>query len=126
MAKLTIAGDALIITSSRKLEEIKTLEKYNPEALVLKDENGEVYFKVGTGVGNINKYGVSFGDASRTGDGTATLTMILEGVDDAVKFASDNFGMALINLNKIEAKFTEALEEVSAQQAEILENITIA
>lgn len=126
MAKLTIAGDAIIITSSRTLEEIRTLEKYKPEALVLKNEDGEVFFKVGTGVGNINKYGVSFGDVSRTGDGTATLTMILDNVDDAVKFASDNFGVALINLNKVEAGIADALEEVSAQQAEILANITIA
>jgi hypothetical protein len=126
MAKITIAGDAIVITSSRTLEEIRTLEKYKPEALVLKDENGEVYFKVGTGSGNINKYGVSFGDVSRTGDGTAVLTMVLNDVTDAVKFASDNFGVALINLNKVEAQFDEALNEVSEQQAEILANITIA
>ncbi len=126
MAKLTIAGDAIVITSSRTLEEIKTLEKYKPEALVLKNDKDEVCFKVGTGAGNINNYGVSFSEVSRTGDGKATLTMTLCDVTDAVKFVSDNFGMALINLNKVEEQFDEALEEVTEQQAEILANITIA
>ena len=126
MAKITITGDAVVITSSKKLEDIKTLEKYKPEALTLKNDKDEVYFKVGTGSGSINKYGISFNAESRTGDGTATLTLNLYDVTDAVKFVSDNYGMALINLNKVEDGFDAALEEVSAQQAEILSNITIA
>ena len=126
MAKITIVGDAIVVTSSRKLEDIKTLEKYKPEALTLKNDKDEVYFKVGTGKGSINKYGVSFANESRNGDGYATLTLSSEGVTDAVKFVSDSYGTALINLNKVEDGFDAALEEVTAQQAEILSNITIA
>ena len=33
MAKIIIAGDAAVIQSSAKFEDIKTLEKYNPKSL---------------------------------------------------------------------------------------------
>ena len=125
MAKVTIAGDAVVITSSRKLEEIKTLEKYKPEALVLKNDKDEVYFKVGTGAGSINKYGVSFPDVSRTGDGTAELTLVLYDVSDAVGYVSDNYGAAIVNLNEVEAKLDDALNEVTNQKAKILASITV-
>ena len=36
MAKITIAGDAAVVTSAMKLEDIKTIEKYRPKELVLK------------------------------------------------------------------------------------------
>ena len=35
MAKIVIAGDAVVITSALKLEDIKTIAKYNPKALTL-------------------------------------------------------------------------------------------
>lgn len=35
MAKITIAGDAVVITSSLKLDDIKTIAKYRPKALTL-------------------------------------------------------------------------------------------
>mgnify|MGYP007049942276 CR=1 FL=1 len=31
MAKITIAGDAAVVTSAMKLEDIKTIEKYRPK-----------------------------------------------------------------------------------------------
>lgn len=31
MAKITIAGDAAVVTSAMKLEDIKTIEKYRPQ-----------------------------------------------------------------------------------------------
>ena len=127
MAKITIVGDAVVITSERTLEEIKTLKKYKPEALELKDEEGDVYFKVGTECGNANQYGVSFMEESRNGDGKASLTILISPcIEDAVKYVTDRFGLAILNLNKVEKQFDTALEEVSAQQAEILENITVA
>ena len=42
MAKITIAGDSIVITSSKTLAAIKDLEKYRPKALRLyeRDEDG--------------------------------------------------------------------------------------
>ena len=35
MAKIVIAGDAVVVKSELKLEDIKTIEKYNAKALTL-------------------------------------------------------------------------------------------
>ena len=69
MAKITIAGDAAVVTSAMKLEDIKTIEKYRPKELVLKggEDGKEPIFAVGTtnGAGNINAFGASFGAETR-------------------------------------------------------------
>ena len=50
MAKIVIAGDAVVVTSAMKLEDIKTIEKYRPKELVLKggEDGKEPIFGVGT------------------------------------------------------------------------------
>lgn len=133
MAKVLIAGDAMVITSSRTLEEIKTLEKYMPKALSLyeQDETGKAVevFKVGSteGAGNINKFGASFGSASHDGNGYATITVIIpEGVEDAVAYASERVGYSVVKLNQVEEQFTNALSVVNAQKEEVLSNIIVA
>lgn len=74
-----IAGDAMVVESAHTLETIKTLEKHNPKALTLLDDDGKtVVFRVGTttGKGNINAYGASFGSASKNADKKAIITIL--------------------------------------------------
>ena len=84
MAKITIAGDAAVVTSAMKLEDIKTIEKYRPKELVLKggEDGKEPIFAVGTtnGAGNINAFGASFGDETRDDEKLACITLFLDGV----------------------------------------------
>ena len=97
MAKIVIAGDAVVVTSAMKLEDIKTIEKYRPKELVLKggEDGKEPIFGVGTthGAGSINAVGASFGSE---------------------------------NLNKLEEKLPTVLEEIAAEKATVMSNITVA
>ena len=131
MAKILIAGDVIVVTSSKKLEDIKTLEKYDPKSLSLFDEEDgiktEVY-KVGStkGTGSINKYGASFGSEARDGSGLATITLpIPDGIEDVMEYTSDEVGFSLMKLNEIEAKMDAALDAVTSKKAAILENIQV-
>ena len=85
MAKIVIAGDAIVVTSALKLEDIRAIEKYRPNELVLKggEDGKEPIFAVGTtaGAGNINAVG---------------------------------------------AKLPTVLEEIAAEKAAVLSNITVA
>ena len=133
MAKITIAGDAIVVTSAKTLEDIKTLEKYAPKALRLYETNDdgkkEEVFCVGstTGDGSINQYGASFGSVTHDDEKLATITRsIPRGTVNAVEYAADVIGKAIIMLNKVEAQFDEALGQVAADKAAVLENITIA
>lgn len=129
MAKILIAGDAMVIESAHTLETLKTLEKHRPKALCLYSEDGkEVVFKVGTtaGEGNINGYGASFGSVSKNGEKKAIITMrIPADTAYAAAYAEDVIGNAIIKLNKVEAQFEDALEGVEAEKAEVRENITV-
>lgn len=129
MARIIIAGDAMVIESAHTLETIKTLEKHSPKALTLLDDDGKtVIFKVGTtsGKGNINVYGASFGSASKNDEQKAIITMELPAdTTDAKAYAEDFVGTAIIKLNAVEAQFESALAGVEAEKATIRESITV-
>ena len=132
MAKIKIVGDVCVIESTQTLESIKTLEKYNPKALFLyeEDEDGkkkQVFRVCSTpGKGSIGQYGASFGSESHDGRGVATITMCLpEDIDDAKEYVADAVGLAIVRLNKVEEQFTEALAKVDADKAAVLENIEL-
>lgn len=123
----------MVITSSKTLEEIKVLEKYNPKALSLyeADDNGKLQevFKVGStdGEGSINQYGASFGSATHDENGFATITMsVPKDVEDVVGYAADKVGAAVMKLNKVEEQFALAINVVNAERQAILQNITVA
>lgn len=131
MAKIVVAGDAAVITSAMRLEDLRTIEKYRPKELVLKggEDGKEPIFGIGTtqGVGNINAVGASFGAETRDDEKLAYITMIIDGVTGDVKdWIADRLGAAIINLNKLEAKLPAVLEEIAAEKSAVMGNITIA
>lgn len=127
MAKILIAGSALVIKSGYSLDEIKTLEKYRPKALTIFEEDGKTeLFKVGTtkGDGSIGTFGASFGRSSADDDKKATITInIPADVTDAKKYAEDTVGVAIVYLNKVEDQIPDALASVDEERAKVRENI---
>lgn len=130
MAKITIAGDAVVVTSSLKLEDIKKLEKYRPNSLVLKggEDGKEPIFVMGSGSkGSINAYGAEFNSVTHDDERLATITMALPcGAEDVKKAVAEVIGAAILNLNKLEQQLPDVLAEIDAETAAILENITVA
>lgn len=129
MARIIIAGDAMVVESAHTLETLKTLEKYRPKALTLYDEDGKTeVFKVATttGKGSINGYGASFGSASKNDEKKAIITMeIPAGTTDAKAYAENAVGVAIIYLNRVESQFADALASVEAEKATVRETITV-
>lgn len=132
MAKVIVAGDAVVVTSALKYEEIKTLEKYRGKALVLMggEEGKDEVFRIGTAkpgkAGSINKYGATFNAAN--GEGFATLTMSdlgHPGSEDVKEWLADLIGEAIINLNALEETIPAALQQVADQKAKVLEGIAV-
>ncbi len=132
MAKIVIAGDAVVVTSAIKYEDLLTVKKYRPDALILKggEDGKEPIFGVNVtngGVGEINQYGATFGMATRDDEKLATLTMLATGVAaDIENFVADKIGGALINLNKLEATLPNVIAEINAEKKAVLEAITVA
>ena len=130
MAKIIVAGDAVVITSDVKLEDIKLVKKYRPEALTLFEGEGkekEAVFKIGIGASSIGKYGAEFDQESRDDDKLATLTVLIPaGTKDAKEYVSDVYGRPVLMLNKLEATLPGVIEEIAAEKAAIEANITVA
>lgn len=130
MAKIVIAGDAVVVKSELKLEDIKTIAKYEPKALTLMggEDGKEPIFAVGltTDAGDININGASFGKADA--DGKATITMVMQGVptEKAKDWVADRLGSAIMHLNALEAKLPEVLSSISAKRAAVMEGIEVA
>ncbi len=129
MAHVTIAGNAVIITSTMKLDDIKTVEKYRPKALVLMggDDGKEPIFKVGTGcTGSVNKYGITFADATRgENGGFATLTLTEEFCGDPADFVAEKYGVAIANLKALEATLGGAIEGIASEKQAVMDSITV-
>lgn len=132
MAKIIVAGEAVVITSSMKLTDLETIKKYNPKALVLMggEDGKEPVFCIGVNrgkTGSINQFSVDFGAETRDDKKLATMTLMTSGVTGDVKeFVADKYGAALMLLNKLEATLPAALEAIAADKKAILENITIS
>lgn len=130
MARITIAGDAVVVTSTLKYEDIRTIEKYRPEALTLKggEDGKEPIFRISAanGVGSINKYGASFGASAHNEGGFATITMVVEGVEgDIREYVADQLGAAVRELNKLEETLPATLAEIKAEKEAIMADITV-
>ena len=112
MAKIVIAGDA--------------------KELVLKggEDGKEPIFAIGVteGCGNINEVGASFGRETHDEEKLASITMCtgVGTTGDIKEWVADRIGGAIINLNKLEEKLPAVLEEIEAEKAEVMSNITVA
>ena len=132
MAKIVVAGDAVVVTSAMKLEDIKTIQKYRPNALILKggEDGKEPIFRLGVckcGAGEINKYGAEFGSETHDDEKKAVMTLSLNTDKDNVKdVVADTIGAYVMTLNKLEETLPAVLEEIAAEKERILANITIA
>lgn len=133
MAKIKIAGDAIVLESKFTLEDILVLEKYDQKALCLyeKDEaTGKVTedFRVATteGAGSLSQYGASFDSATRDEHGYACITMLLPPcVEDAKDYVAEELGSAFAKLLKVEEQIPAALAKVEQQKVEVLAAITM-
>lgn len=122
--KVRHMGNAVVISSGISYSELAMLQKVNPEALTLRDKDGEPIFRVavdaGTDGGNISPYGIEF---RKTGDDEATVTEFTPNVEDFKESILDKLGAALGNLLKIEEAAPAAIAEAKEARDKIAANI---
>ena len=122
MAKISVHGDAIVITSALKLSDLKDVAKFNPKALVLMggEDGKEPVFCTGvakTGYGVLNGCSASFAPETRDANGYATITMMAPAeVSNIEKMMVDQYGAALMNLSALEEKLPEAIAKLAADK----------
>lgn len=127
-ANISILGEAAVLTSMFQMENLKTILKYKPSALVIQDEETkEETFRVDiakSGAGRMNRYGISF---SPTPDknGWAQVTVSLpEEHGDAKDYIEDTYGETILNLKKLENKMFSILGEIGVARKTVRDSIT--
>lgn len=132
MAKFTIAGNALVITSNLKLSELETVKKYRPKALKLMggENNKEELFCIdvgSSGNGSISAYGAVYCSSTYDAEKKACITIPLDGVQGDVKeYVADKYGEAVTYLSMLEDTLPDVLTSIAEQKAGIMANITVA
>lgn len=129
MAKMKKFGEAVVITSEVKLEDLRKVAKYRPKDLILfgGEDGKEPIFGVGLSksrYGRIDKQSVEFGGCDENGFAQVTLTY--DGPADDVKAQlADSYGPQLMMLSKIEEGITASIAQIDADVAAIMGNIEI-
>jgi len=113
MSRIKIIGNAFVLTSTLKFDCIKKLEKLNPNALCLSEQQGDEIielFRIGTGkAGAVSKYGITF--ATQNKEGYATVTALIpDDVTNKKDFIKDAYAKTLFLLKDLEdcVKVSEA------------------
>lgn len=105
MARIKKVGQALVLTSAITTKEYDKIAKFEPKALELRTEKGELTFKVQTSYGaSVGKYGVSFDAVDK--DEHLQLTMMTYA--DSKEEIMDQFASILADLAKVEAQVAAA------------------
>lgn len=132
MATIKVVGDAIVITSTLKLEDILSVQKYRPSALILKggEDGKEPIFAIMANPGangTLTKFGATFGSASHDDNKFATITGGLPNTEglDVKEFIADQYGAALNSLGKLEASIPGVLAEVRQERNAVMQNITL-
>lgn len=108
MANIKVLGDTVQICSALTMEIIEKTKRYNPDALVLVDNNNEPYFAIGIGDAHYGKHGITF--SSKDVDGYAFMTTNNPIVNDHTdreaerQAITDRFAMLLNCLNRVESQ----------------------
>lgn len=130
-ANVQIAGNACVITSAVKREDLELISKYRPDELKLFDGEGkekEEKFSVmvtDENAGSLNRYGALFGPTT-SAEGYATITLLIDPDETDVKqMVQDKIGAALLMLDQVEAHVPEVIDAIKADQALIEQHITV-
>ena len=127
MSKIVMNATTYDLISALPLDDIKLLEKQNPGALTIKDEDGDVQFLVKTGgvVGSAGHYGIVF--ANKTRDGKAVLTYTLDttkSADEQLNEIFDKLGAVKAKLDEIEPVAAEAVQAEKDRKAVFIQELT--
>lgn len=127
MSKIILNATTFDLISALSLDDIKLLEKQNPDALAIKDKDGDIQFVVKTGgtTGSISQYGIVF--ANKTRDGKAVLTYTLntnKTADEQLNEIFDRVGAAKAKLDEIEGVAAIAVQNEKDFKAAFIRELT--
>lgn len=128
MTKVKVLGDAMVVTSGLRAEDIKKISKQQPASLKLYDEETkDEVFAIGFAeTASVTEHGVCFDGTNAEGNAIATIKLPA-GMDaeKKTKYITEKYGTVLGNLNFAEERISLKIEEFNTNMAEVANNIEI-
>lgn len=130
MSKVKIVGNAVVITSDLKVEEILKVKKFTKSGLKLRDEKGNEIFAIdycpGANSSSISEHGVIYGETNAEGYAQLSLLMAEDvKAEDRMDVILDNYAIALGNLNTLETYIRETATELESTVETIKSGIEV-
>lgn len=122
MANMKKVGQAIVLTSVLKVEDIKRVARFAPKSLKLVDSDKKEYFVVAAGSESIGQYGVSFKE--QNAEGFAQLTLMGKS-EVTKKELAETYGHILNNLAKVEEQALDALAGVNETLEAVEDSIVV-
>ena len=127
--KISIVGDAYVLTSEITTEQILLLEKANPAALkVIDKETKAQKFAINHRLGNssVTEFGITFGGTTRDDAKKATVTGTLPtGTADAKAYVADKLGAAVVYLKQLEETVPVEAKKIADARKSLIESISV-
>ena len=127
MAKISIMGDTVQITSDITKEVITKVKRYAPEALKLYDENDNEVFGIEFGNASCSKYGICFCSVDAEGKLFMTTNNPVLNHSDAEKEREEvvrEFAPMIHKLQLIESNVANCLESLNEIETAVNEAVT--
>ena len=125
--RIQVLQNTAVITSTLKVEDIKTLQEVNRKALAVLDEEQNEIFSVSyhEGKRNISKYGITFDTVNADGLAVIATTIVIKDGQDVKKVIARDLREALHFLPKVEAQINVAISELNEEIDNIASSIEI-
>lgn len=122
--KTKILGDVVVITSEITFDNMKKAEKYAPESTVLKDDNGDEFFKLTIAdLDSVSDLGIVF--VKNNNNAIARINLPLNLEMDRKEYVAQQYGLIIRNACTVEKQIREALEGVDDTINEIKRMIEV-
>ena len=129
MAKLKVLGDMIQIKIDLTEADFNKVKNYAPDALKIKNEEGDEVFGISKGDAHWSKYGVAFCNTDADGKLFMTTTNpVHEHGDPAeeLKRIKEEFAQTIFFLEMIEQSFAEMKTELDAMEQNAERSIEMA
>ena len=124
--KVTVISGIAVFTSAILTADLETLATVTPEALVVKNEEKEIDFKVATGTtGSIGTYGITFDKTDASGYASTSVSVGDLEPDKIKGFLAEKYGKAIAKMNAFEATAPEKIEAAKNALSTAMDSITI-
>ena len=126
MSKIVMNATTVDLISALTIDNITLLSKMNPDALCLKDKDGDTKFKVMTAITDcIGQYGIAFKDKDRNGHAVITFSYKTDLPQNELFDAIfDKVGRAKVQLDEIEKQALIAVEAENERKAAFVAELT--